>query len=287
MPDYGIASALHGGETLRWTTSLVVANAADDVVLGDVWREEVDPCAPGAVRATVGRYVESVRAAIALQANGTRVPVAYCTQDGPRIPEVERVLGAGHMGSFVEGALSEALHDPALIAFHPRGYRPQAFGCDVRVKRRDATVEDRVRERRNIRLRDLYLKASDDEGGEAMAELRAYVDVLAEAYARRYRESGWDASTRFFLLGSHVPELKDDVQYNLVRWFDFRRRFAERLIVLLGIDHCVCVKAPLDPPSPPTADITATYLVDRMVDAPTLAMVAGGSAYGEERARCV
>lgn len=288
MPLYGIASAVHGGETLRWTTSTVVARSAGEIVLDDVWREEVDPGNAEAVRATIARCVDSVRRAVAARRGNDTVAVVYCTQEGPRIPDMEAALGASPISKLVESAVREGLPDPSSISFHPRGYKPRAFVCDVPVRRREGpTIEERARARRNAHLRDLYLKAEHDPGGEAMHRLGTYVDVLAERYAQRYRESGWDASTRFFLLGSHVPERKDDVQYNLIRWFDFRKRFAEALIGHLGIDHCICVKAPLDPPSPPTADIAATYLADRMVEHPTLAMVLLDAAtYDGEQLKC-
>lgn len=285
MPRYGIASALHGRDALQWTTSVVIANQQDDIVLGEVWREAVDPAAPSSVRAVIDRYVRTVRSTLLLRESGPEMPVVYCTQEGPMVAAIENALGTSRVSDHVERALRSGIEDPSSIAFHPRGYQHQAFGCDVPVRKRGVTVEERQRAKRNARLRSLYWKADRQADAPARSELERYIDVLAERYAERYRASGWDASTRFFLLGSHVPEHTGDVQYNMIRWFDFRRRFAEKMISLLGIDHSICVKAPLDPPSPPTADITATYLADEW-QASGLAMVRGQSPFDEGQMKC-
>ena len=304
MPIHGVASALHGTDSLLFTTSIVRAERKDDIELTDVWREKMEADSMSSIRSIIERYVETVRNVVSLQQSESAsipVPVAYCTQDGPLTEVVSESMRAGdahigleadeshisHIGSFVHSRIRQVIEEPDAFSFHLRGYLPHAFGCDVDLKRRETKIEVRKRQKRDAWLRSLYWKVKNEQSHEALQELHEAIDILAEQYASRYTDAGGDASTRFFLIGSHVPEHKNDMQYNMIQWFDLRQRFAKKLMQILNISHHICVKAPLDPPSPPTADITATYLADLLGGEQCAVMVKSRDGYKGEQTRCV
>lgn len=267
----GIASALHGVDTMHFTTSVVAAERKDSIVLESVWREKVDT---STIDSVIERYLETITHVLSHQktdAPFVHVPIVYCTQEGPLIPAITTHLESQRSGdtearATISSILREKLHalipSSSTFSFHPRGYQPHAFGCDIKLNRREQPIEENKRIQRDAWIRNLFWKAKNENNSSAKQELDVLIQILAEQYAKRYLESGGDASTRFFLLGSHAPEFKESASYNMIQWLDLREQFAKHLIQLLHIDHNICVKAPLDAPSPPTADITATYLSD-------------------------
>ncbi len=92
-------------------------------------------------------------------------------------------------------------------------------------------------------------------------EARRTLEYYARQIARSVKEElheGTYSTTRFIVCGE-----KHSLKYKFLDWFDLKDVFVNEFVRGMGNPHNVCVKTSNDRPSPPFADICATYIADQ------------------------
>ena len=96
---------------------------------------------------------------------------------------------------------------------------------------------------------------------KALRKLEAYARKKARTCARDLKQRGIDIP-RFVQYGLQNGDFQKTVSYTVIEWDKYKQAFIDELVKYMPQPHNICVKGPDDKPSPPFADICATYLAD-------------------------
>ncbi|TSC79169.1 MAG: hypothetical protein G01um101425_806 [Candidatus Peregrinibacteria bacterium Gr01-1014_25] len=104
-------------------------------------------------------------------------------------------------------------------------------------------------------------KAGDTEAKRALDERvreQAREMALTLIQARQLA----DGQGRFIMTGLPHPPFTENLRLNCFTELNLRDVFARELIRIIGYRHHIALKAPMDPPSRPFADVGATFIAD-------------------------
>jgi|GEM_PF-3400718 len=298
---FGVASAIHGRTFDRMTASVVEGTTKDDFRLWNKWTEPVEIANPDSIRQTMRRLLSTVTETVGLQRAAepkkVGVPVVFgwpVEFPGPefydRIRSVFRHLESGkHAKPFPIISQSERRGPFASVSKTAMDHIRAVMSRHVRTQgllEQDVTIQGRVFAEEDYRIgattlerhvqslarvnheRDALLLSLRDRAERGDEESKIHLRAVATEFGRvngaTYRETGHDGSARFYMTGPRKPPFTTSPFYNMIQWLDLRQRFGQGFMAASGIRHHMSIKAPTDPPSPPFADVTATYLADKM-----------------------
>lgn len=166
------------------------------------------------------------------------------------------------IGDLVRAHCTRVLRMPNAATFKPRVFTDNYAAMGVT----DPAVEDRVRQR-DLAWELVYmdlLECATAGDAVAMRALEQKVREAAEEMAYSVAVAGLHGpgQNRFMLTGLPRPPFTENLRLNCFVPLHLREVFARELIRILGYTYNIAVKAPVDPPSKPFADVGATYIGD-------------------------
>lgn len=293
---YGVAAAIYEAQSLRFATTVVKGVAKDQIEVVRTKTHDVDMSNPDMLAAAFQEYLATLKATVVDQRNALKaaIPIVLGWPQELNIERVGRVLerkfgklvkgphvakgverdrgiNAAHLkyrdivGQIINGYLVNQGVGAEEFLYQHRGFlNPQRASASAHI---DDIVEQvkHSKDERDIRA----LKARGKDRPVARNELIRLVKILAARNASRTRQVAHNAGGndhRFILTGlpGH-PEMKELEYYNVFHDDnELRQIFAAEFMRILGIRYNVALKCCRDQPSPPFADVVATYLADLM-----------------------
>ncbi|PIQ78284.1 hypothetical protein COV82_01310 [Candidatus Peregrinibacteria bacterium CG11_big_fil_rev_8_21_14_0_20_46_8] len=150
----------------------------------------------------------------------------------------------------------------ASIAFHPRGFRDAREELQIAPSGQSLSDTEykwiqefeRLRERAKTRL-------------AARGLLNRHIETRAVTLLDQLIKYNLEGENRFIMLRDFGdPESPQDRLWSqfLVGEDALRQHFAKCIIGILEYENNICIKCSGDPPSPPFADVAATYVADNL-----------------------
>lgn len=300
MKLLGIASAVHGLDGLKLTTSVVGGDSKDNIVLLDRNSRDLDPNSPKSVYEVFGEYLHRISEVVTQQRIEvvSAVPVVFGWPADLDLPQMVDHLSAQFtrymlkddkdkkykrrkenetfqekmvrskaqmhkVKVLIEGyARANSQITREGIKFLPRGFRN--FSRELPEEEVRSVIE-RIDPEWEQKFRTLKERAQTRSS--AREGLKTEVRKIALDFVRFYfSQVSREDETRFFMTGApSIPQMVQSERHNCFYGDEeLRQIFAEVIIKVSQIDYNIALKCPRDPSSPQFSDVAATYVADNL-----------------------